>query len=152
MRENCTSGIAPGAPGNRRSYGGGSNNRIEKRRRKKCRSAREPWRGRQSFPRNGVGGSLPETPGRLGNRLFARWCGAAKSSAALLGAGQLLESYHGATVTVHGARLAIRAEDLADWLRNDAPIALRRHHLGINSGPGFSDLRKAKRIEFWGVE
>ena len=23
MRENCTSGIAPGAPGNRRSYGGG---------------------------------------------------------------------------------------------------------------------------------
>jgi hypothetical protein len=24
MRENCTSGIAPGAPGNRRSYGGGS--------------------------------------------------------------------------------------------------------------------------------
>jgi len=22
MRENCTSGIAPGAPGNRRSYGG----------------------------------------------------------------------------------------------------------------------------------
>jgi hypothetical protein len=24
MRENCTSGIAPGAPGNRRSYGGGA--------------------------------------------------------------------------------------------------------------------------------
>jgi ribosomal protein L32 len=24
MRENCTSGIAPGAPGNRRSYGGGT--------------------------------------------------------------------------------------------------------------------------------
>ena len=27
MRENCTSGIAPGAPGNRRSYGGGLNDR-----------------------------------------------------------------------------------------------------------------------------
>jgi len=26
MRENCTSGIAPGAPGNRRSYGGGHMN------------------------------------------------------------------------------------------------------------------------------
>lgn len=144
---------------------------------------------------------------------FENQC-AIKLSAALVGAGQLLERYRGAMVSVGGALLAIRAEELAAWLRTDAPFVLRRRHslisgtdwqqkiksqtgiaffqdywlrpgekqpsgdhidlwngsrltvsglsglvvtamrfgLGVSSGPGFSDLSKAKRIEFWGIE
>ncbi|PTT84529.1 hypothetical protein DBR42_15020 [Pelomonas sp. HMWF004] len=144
---------------------------------------------------------------------FENQC-AIKVSAALIGAGQALERYQGATVTVGSARMAIRAEELAAWLRSNAPLVLRQQHmpitgkdwqdkikdktgvvffqdywlrpgekqptgdhidlwngsrltasgleglavtalrfgLGINSGPGFSDLGKAKRIEFWGID
>lgn len=144
---------------------------------------------------------------------FENQC-AIKVSVALTGAGQVLKGFPGAMVTVHGARLAIRAEELAAWLRAGAPAALRRNHklitgsdwqdkikgqtgivffqdywlrpgekhatgdhidlwngarltasglqglvvtalrfgLGVNSGPGFSDLGKAKRIEFWGLD
>lgn len=144
---------------------------------------------------------------------FENQC-AIKVSVALIGAGQALERYQGATVTVGGARLGIRAEELAAWLRNNAPAVWRRQYmpitgsewqnkirdktgivffqdywlrpgekqptgdhidlwngsrltasglegfavtalrfgLGINSGPGFSDLGKAKRIEFWGID
>lgn len=144
---------------------------------------------------------------------FENQC-AIKVSVALVGAGQPLERYSGATVKVSGALLAIRAEELATWLRTKAPASLKNQHrlitgsdwqgkikdktgivffqdywlrpgekqpsgdhidlwngsrltasgleglavtalrfgLGINSGPGFSDLGKAKRIEFWGVD
>lgn len=144
---------------------------------------------------------------------FENQC-AIKVSAALDGAGQPLEGYRGATVNVRGAHLAIRAEELAAWLRTSAPMALRLGHrfitgsnwqetirdqtgivffqdywlrpgeklptgdhidlwngtrltasglaglavtalrfgLGIDSGPGFSDLGKAKRIEFWRID
>jgi hypothetical protein len=137
-----------------------------------------------------------------------------KVSAALIGAGQALDGFSGAAVTVGGARLAIRAEELAAWLRTGAPrsfrsrqrsitgsdwqekikaqtgivffqgdwlrpgeaqpsgdlidlwkgsrlkgsglegvvVAALRFGLGVGSGLGFSDLGKAKRIEFWGLE
>lgn len=144
---------------------------------------------------------------------FENQC-AIKVSAALLGAGQPLTGFRGATVLVDSQKHAIRAEELAGWLRTTAPAYLRRGHrlvtgsdwqekakgltgiiafkdywlregekhpsgdhidlwngsrltasgleglvvtalrfgLGISSGPGFSDLGKARRIELWVVE
>jgi len=138
---------------------------------------------------------------------------AIKISLALANAGQKLDGFRGATVTVSGYRLAIRAEELASWLRTSAPTKINYHRslitgenwqnniknrtgiiffqdywkregeskptgdhidlwngsrltasglegivvtalrfgLGINSGPGFSDLGHANRIEFWEI-
>lgn len=42
---------------------------------------------------------------------------AIKVSVALLGAGVRLDSFKGATVSVKGAKLAIRAQELATWLK-----------------------------------
>ncbi len=167
---------------------------------------------------NGLWASYPSSPpyhDSKGNvpKGYENQC-AIKVSAALVGAGQPLTRYQGATVFVGVAHLAIRAEELAEWLRTGAPIALRasyrsiagtdwqdsikdqtgivafkdywlregekqpsgdhidlwngsrltasgleglvvtalRFGLGVNSGPGFSDLGKAKKIEFWAVQ
>lgn len=144
---------------------------------------------------------------------FENQC-AIKVSAALTASGQPLTNFRGATVQVGMKKYAIRAEELASWLRTQAPFSLGlryrlitgsdwqekikgqtgivgfkdywirdgekdpsgdhidlwngsrltasgfagsmvtalRFGLGISSGPGFSDLGKAKRIEFWGIE
>lgn len=144
---------------------------------------------------------------------FENQC-AIKVSAALMDSDQSLTNFRGATVQVGQRKYAIRAEELATWLRTQAPISLRsryrlitgedwqdkikgrsgiiafkdywrregekqpsgdhidlwngsrltasgfggsvvtalRFGLGVSSGPGYSDLGKAKRIEFWDVE
>jgi len=59
MRENCTSGIAPGAPGNRRSYGGGDrSNAMIKREEKSAAIEISSW------PKCGVLGRNHQPPER----------------------------------------------------------------------------------------
>ena len=54
---------------------------------------------------------------------FENQC-AIKVSAALAGSGQPLTNFRGATVQVGLTKYAIRAEELASWLRTQAPISL----------------------------
>lgn len=139
---------------------------------------------------------------------------AIKVSVALFGAGEKLKSFHGATVSLSGGRAAVRAQELAAWLRktnipgipalpesiagNDwqskikgrkgiiyfadywlrqgekTPsgdhidlwngsrltasgleglfVTVARFGLGMESGPGFSDLGKATTILFWEIK
>lgn len=139
---------------------------------------------------------------------------AIKVSVALAGVGEALSGYPGATVTVKGKRAAVRAAELAAWLRKTkipgvstppetitgsdwqsrvknrtgilffadywlrqgetaptgdhidlwngsrltasglegALVTIARFGLGIDSGPGFSDLGKAKTILFWEIK
>lgn len=138
---------------------------------------------------------------------------AIKVSIALVAAGEKLTSFRGAAVTVNSEKAAIRAQELAEWLKKEriqglAPIpesiagadweskikkrtgivyfadywlrsgekvpsgdhidlwngsrltasglegvlvTIARFGLGIESGPGFSDLGKSKSILFWEV-
>lgn len=138
---------------------------------------------------------------------------AIKVSVALADAGKTLDTFKGATVTINGRKIAIRAQELGQWLKSQkieglgvaetitgedwqkkikgrtgivyfadywargnekvptgdhidlwngsrltasglegAAVTFLRFGMGIESGPGFSSLNKAKTIWFWEVK